>query len=113
MEIIVDELNPQTRCLRLNGRLDMKGTGDIEQRFTVLTATDSKDIVVDLSGVDFIASIGMRLLLSCAKAKSNRGGQLVLAMPQALVREALEMAGIDSLIPLHADEAGALSALQG
>jgi anti-sigma B factor antagonist len=113
MDIVVDEPNPHTRCLRLSGRLDMKGTGEIEQRFTVLAAADSKHIVVDLSGVDFIASIGMRLLLSCAKAKSNRGGLLVLSAPQALVSEALEMAGIDSLIPTHADEAGALAALPG
>jgi len=112
MNLHVDEINPQTRCVRLMGRLDMQGSGEIDLRFTALTTTDDKHIVVDLAGVDFIASIGMRLLLSCAKAKAHRGAEMALVAPQPLVREALETAGIDSLIPIHADEAAALAALQ-
>lgn len=90
----------------------MQGSGEIDLRFTALATTDNQHIIVDLAGVDFIASIGMRLLLSCAKAKAQRGSQMLLAAPQAMVLEALETAGIDSLIPLHADEAAALAALQ-
>ena len=112
MNLHVDELNPQTQCVRLMGRLDMQGSGEIDLRFTALTATDDKHVIVDLAGVDFIASIGMRLLLSCAKAKARRGGEMVLAAPQPMVRETLETAGIDSLIPIHADAASALAALQ-
>ena len=113
MNIVVEQLNPQARCVSLNGRLDLKGSDEIAQRFTSLTATNSSQIIVDMSGVEFIASIGMRLLLSCAKAKSNRGGQMVLAGVQPLVREALETAGIDTLIPLYDDQAAALTALRG
>lgn len=112
MNLHVDEIDPQTRCVRLTGRLDMQGSGEIDLRFTALTTTDDKRIIVDLAGVDFIASIGMRLLLACAKAKSQRGGQVLLTAPQPMVREALETAGIDSLIPIHGDEDTALAALQ-
>ncbi|MGO9443495.1 MAG: STAS domain-containing protein [Thiobacillaceae bacterium] len=111
MNIAVDQLNPQTRCIRLSGRLDLKGSDEIAQRFTSLTATDRNHVIVDMREVQFIASIGMRLLLSCAKAKSNRGGQLVLVGLQPSVREALETAGIESLIRIYADEAVALTAL--
>jgi anti-anti-sigma factor len=110
MDIVVDQLNPQTRCIRLSGRLDMKGAGLIEQRFTTLTATHDNKVIVDMGGVDFLASIGMRLLLTCAKANALRGGQMVLANPQPLVKQALETAGIDDLIPIFADEAIALMA---
>lgn len=112
MDIQVDELSANTKCVRLAGRLDMQGSGAIEMRFTALTATDSGNVVVDMGGVDFIASIGMRLLLSCAKAKAQRGGKLALAAPQNLVREALETAGIDTLIPIFADVPGAADALR-
>lgn len=112
MDIDFDQLNPETRFVRLSGRLDLKGSDQISQRFTALTATDASNVVVDMSAVEFIASIGMRLLLSCAKAKSSRGGQMVLAGLQPLVKEALETAGIDTLIPIHADKAAALNAFQ-
>lgn len=112
MNLHVDDVNPQTRRVRLKGRLDMQGAGAIDLRFTALSTTDDKHIIVDLSEVDFIASIGMRLLLSCAKAKAQRGGQMLLVAPQTMVLEALETAGIDSLIPLHADEAAAWASLQ-
>jgi anti-anti-sigma factor len=112
MDIDFEQLDPRTKRVTLNGRLDLKGSDEISQRFTSLTATDGSNVVVDLSGVEFIASIGMRLLISCAKAKSQRGGQMVLAGLQPLVKEALATAGIDSLIPIHADQAAALAALR-
>lgn len=112
MEIHFDEVDQQAKRIRLNGRLDMKGAGEIDLRFTSLTTTDSSDILVDMNGVDFIASIGMRLLLSCAKAKITRGGRMALFGLQPMVKEALEMAGIDSLIPLFADEPTALVGLK-
>lgn len=111
MDIVVDELNPHTKCLRLNGRLDHKGSGEIDLRFTALTTTNSDAIAVDMGGVDFIASIGMRLLLACAKAKASRGGRMVLFGLQPLVLEAMASAGIDTLIPIHADKASALADL--
>ena len=110
MNLVVDELNPNTRCVRLSGRLDLKGSGEIDLRFTSLTATDARDILVDMSGVDFLASIGM--LLTCAKAKSARGAQMVLFGMQPMVKEALDTAGISSLMPTFADEGSALEGLK-
>jgi anti-anti-sigma factor len=112
MEITVEELNSDTTCLRMNGRLDMTGSGEIDLRFTALTTTDSTSIVVDMGGVDFIASIGMRLLLICAKAKKSRGGKMVLVNLQPMVMEALETAGIDTLISILPDVSAALITLQ-
>jgi anti-sigma B factor antagonist len=111
MDIVVNEIKPHTKTVQLSGRLDHKGSGEIELRFTALTATNSDNIAVDMAGVDFIASIGMRLLLSCAKAKAARGGRMVLFGLQPLVLEAMASAGIDTLIPIHADQPAALADL--
>ncbi|TAN49981.1 MAG: anti-sigma factor antagonist [Methylococcaceae bacterium] len=89
--------------LVLKGRLDLAGTQAIEQPFSFATTLHASNIVVDLSGVSFLASIGIRLLMTSARAQANRGGKLVLAAPQPLVRKVLETAGIDQLIPLAAD----------
>lgn len=113
MEIAFDKLDQDIKSVKLTGRLDMKNSLDAEPRFTALTATDGSKVIVDMSGVEFIASIGMRMLLSCAKANAARGGRMVLAGLQPMVREALETAGIDSLIPFFDDEQAALSDLRG
>jgi anti-sigma B factor antagonist len=68
---------------------------------------------VDLSEVNFIASIGMRTLISSAKAQAKRGGKIVLFNAQPMVREALETAGVNQVVPLFDDLNSAQQVLQG
>ena len=89
--------------LSLNGRLDMQGTETINVKFTYLTTVNPGKFIVDLSQVSFLASIGIRMLLTCARAQSSRGGKMVLAAPQPAVRKVIEAAGVDQLVPVLAD----------
>jgi anti-sigma B factor antagonist len=99
--------------IALDGRLDIEGTQAIEQKFSFATTIRPAKIIVDLSGVTFLASIGIRLLVASARAQANRGGKMVLAAPSALVRNVLETAGIDQLIPLAADVDAARAVFAG
>ena len=56
--------------------------------------------MVDMSAVSFLASIGIRTLLMTAKAVSGRGGKMVILNPDDNVTNVLQMAGIDTLIPI-------------
>jgi anti-anti-sigma factor len=98
--------------IKLTGRLDIAGSREIEMKFTALTATKKAAVVVNLSGVDFIASIGIRTLLSGARGQAGRGGKMVLLKPQPAVRGVLETAGIHSLIPTFDDDAAAEEAVK-
>ena len=113
MQMDVSEIDGGIRHIRLAGRMDVAGTQAIDLRFTALTATRRSAIVVDLSEVSFLASIGMRTLLSNAKALSLKGGKMVLLNPQPMVASALSTAGIDTLIPVHHDLESACKALEG
>jgi anti-anti-sigma factor len=103
------------RILRivLDGRLDVEGTQAIDMQFTALTATKPAAILVDMSEVSFLASIGMRTLLSCAKAASKRGGKMVLLSPQPMVKAVLGRSGVATLIPIYDDPDAATAALRG
>jgi len=57
-----------------------------------------------MSGVSFIASIGIRHLVSASKALTRRGGRLVLLNLTAPVREVLEMAGIIDMVSTATSE---------
>jgi anti-anti-sigma factor len=111
MDLTTEQLPNGIEKIALAGRLDTAGAQQIDLPFTRLTATRPALIVVDLSQVSFLASMGIRTLLASAKAL-GRGGRMVLANPQPLVQEVLKVAGIDELIPVYADLASACSALR-
>jgi anti-sigma B factor antagonist len=112
MELTVTHRADKILLLSLSGRLDIAGTGEIESKFTFQSATQKAAVLVDLSEVTFIASIGMRLLLSNARAQSQRGGLMVLYNPQPLVKDALVTAGFEQLIPMFDEFDAACAALQ-
>ena len=89
VELQTEQMNDGTMMINLLGRLDIVGTNAIDLRFTSLTATNKAKVIVDLSGVDFLASMGVRLLLSNAKALGSRGGKMVICKPDPMVRKVL------------------------
>ena len=101
MELRTQETPDGVKVISLAGRMDIAGTQEIELRFTNLAASRKALIAVDLSDVSFLASIGMRTLVSSARALMNRGGVMALVKPQSMVQQALVAAGIDSLIPIY------------
>ena len=60
----------------LVGQLDVMGAGKIDLQFNAAGA--HRDVIVDMAGVDFLASIGIRTLVVGAKTVQRRGGTLVL-----------------------------------
>ena len=111
MQIDSETLDNGILKVNLSGRLDVLGAQDIDMKFTVLTATKQAFIIVDMSEVSFLASLGIRTLLTSAKALANRGGDMVLYKPQPNVLDVLETSGVSSLITIHNDLEEAKSAL--
>ena len=112
MELTTEQLADGVQKIALSGRMDSAGTDEIDLRFAGLTATRPALIVVDLTQVSFLASIGMRTLLASAKALALRGGHMVLAAPQPMVAEVLRVAGINALVPVYADIGSACEGLK-
>ncbi|HSL28820.1 MAG TPA: STAS domain-containing protein [Anaerolineales bacterium] len=102
MELQYSELSHEIRMIKLKGRFDIIGTGQIETRFAGYCGGENVRVVVDLSEVDFLASIGIRLLMLTAKSMSSRGGKMVLLSPIPEVFHILEITGIPAVIPVYA-----------
>ncbi len=66
-------------------------------------------LVLNLAGVDYISSAGLRVLLTAAKKLSRQNGKLVLCELQPRVREILEMSGLLTMLAVAATEAEAQS----
>ena len=103
MKLEVTILENGIRHAKLTGRMDLQGTNAVHEEFTLKLASGKDPVLIDLSGVDFLASLGLRTLLGTAKSVQQRGGKTVILKPTALVREVLVTAGIDKVIPIHDD----------
>lgn len=91
----------------------MVGVGEIELRFTTLAASRPVAVLVDLTGVSFLASVGLRCIIHSAKALNLKGGRMALLVGEnALVRATLETVDIAAIIPVFSDEAAALDFLR-
>ncbi|HEY1505264.1 MAG TPA: STAS domain-containing protein [Stellaceae bacterium] len=110
MDMTVEELSGGTTLVALRGRLDVAGAGAIELKFNA-TAGSRKALVVDLSGVPFVASMGMRLLLLVGKTMAARGGKMALLSPLPEVASVLHTAGIDTIIPICTAREAAVAAV--
>lgn len=101
MELQYSELENKIRLIKLNGTLDIGGVGAIETKFSAYCAGEHPRVLIDLSDVEFLASIGIRLLTLNAKSIASRGGRMCLLCPTTEVRNVLEITGIPAMIPMY------------
>jgi|ERR1700728_3727644 anti-sigma B factor antagonist len=109
MDMQTTTLRPGVVTVVLVGRLDVMGAGKIDLQFNAIAGAH-RGVIVDMTGVDFLASIGIRTLLIGAKTMQRRGGTLVLVAPQPDVVKVLEVTGVLDLLPIagNHDEASNL-----
>src|SRR5689334_7927558 len=72
MNIEAEALADGVWKINLTGRMDIQGTQVIDTKFSGMTGGGRNAIVVDMSGVDFLASIGIRTLVLNGKAVGQR-----------------------------------------
>jgi anti-anti-sigma factor len=108
MAITHEDVGESLRRIALCGRLDGPGTEEVAAELEALTTAGNRRIVVDLTQISFLASVGIRALLGAAKALQRKGGRMVLLVgTNPFVTRTLEATGIDALIPMFADPAQA------
>lgn len=100
MEISSEQLDGDIYKINLTGRMDIPGNAEVDITFSGMTASPRKFFILDLSGVDFIASIGIRTILMSAKAIQNRGGKIVLLNPDSHVEKILSVAGVGTILDI-------------
>jgi anti-anti-sigma factor len=93
----------------LEGRLDTATAPAIEGQ--LLQQLNGQRVVLDMSGVGFVSSAGLRVLLKAAKAAKTSGNGFVLCGLQPAVREVYEISGFDRIIIVHPTRDAAIAAL--
>ena len=106
MQITISDNAGSTAKIGLVGKLDIAGADVIAMPLAAL-AGSKKVVIVDFSGVTFLASIGIRHLVSATKTLSRKNGKLVLVNPSDLVKDVLVTSGVSDLMSIVATESEA------
>ena len=110
MEMQIEEQDGEITRVRLIGRMDYAGATEVDAKF-MEQAGREKLMLVDMSKVEFLASMGIRTLIMAAKVVKARGDRMVLFNPEMMVAKVLQTSGTDILIPVYFDLALACKAL--
>jgi len=106
VDISFEQLASGVALIVLKGRMDVMGAMEIDVRFAAVSAAN-RAVIVDLGGVEFLASMGLRTLIMGAKSMHTKKGRMALWRPQPMVEEVLVTSGTTTLIPLAHDIAAA------
>ncbi|MBI5820593.1 MAG: STAS domain-containing protein [Verrucomicrobia bacterium] len=92
LEIIVEN-QPEGRVrVALNGRLDTQTYVQCEERIRPLLTASTRVLMFDMAKLDYLSSMGLRVLMKTATALGSHGGRCVLAHLQPPIRKVIEIA---------------------
>ncbi len=94
----------------LVGRLDATSSVELDRRGQELVTSGATRIVLELSGLDYVSSAGLRSVLTTAKSAQAAGGKLAIAGMQGVTKEVFSISGFDSILPTFDDVASAVAA---
>lgn len=89
--------------IRIKGELDSNTSGELEDTLKRLLEQGSRRFVLELSEMDYVSSVGLRVFLAYLKKLKSEQGRMVLAGLNDDVQEIFDMAGFSSLFEITSD----------
>ena len=100
-----------TAVVGVVGRVDHRSAGQLEQTLAALMAREGATpgaVVLDFSGVEYISSVGLRVLMVTAKQMRSQEAIFAIAGLQPVVAEIFAISRFDRVLVVHADVPSAL-----
>jgi anti-anti-sigma factor len=106
------EIEPGIVGVVLRGRMDVRRVPQIEGEFQRITTSGKKPVIVDLSEVDLMNSVGVAMLIESANILRANGIPMILLNPRPRVEHVIRIAHIDQLLPIVFDLSEALTKIK-
>ena len=90
----------QVDIISIRGSIDVITAAELTDFFKKEISNGHTRLVMDLSGVDFMSSAGLRAILVVLKESRQQGGDLRLCSAQTSVERVLKMAGFPSILKM-------------
>jgi anti-sigma B factor antagonist len=87
--------------LAVTGELDVATAPRLRQEAVRLTSSGNHRLVIELSGVGFLDSTGLGVIVGILKRTRTHGGELALAGAEPQVRKVFEITRMSDILPIH------------
>lgn len=108
---ILEERDGSIVIVKPRGRLDSSAAKSAEEQLTAALGGGEPHLAIDMSGLDYISSAGLRVMLLVAKKVQQLNGKLALFGLLPNVREVFRVSGFDMILQIRDDRAAALAAV--
>ena len=85
----------------LEGELDTAAAAEVEKKLQPLYNTDGLDVVIDCSGLEYIASSGLRILISILKGAKASGSKVVLKNMNDDIKSVFKLTGFINIFEVE------------
>lgn len=100
MEINQSEMK-RVQLFEVVGRVDSNNASELGGELDKVVDEGKNNLVLDLSGVEYMSSAGLREMVRVLKRVKRSGGDLRVANPSERVKEVLELAGLDTIFEIY------------
>ncbi len=97
--------------VHIRGRLEATSTPTLESYLQSLLEEGGIKLLVDMKGLNYLSSAGMRLMLSMTKKLAASSGSCTFCAMNENIMETVKMAGLDRILNIFPTEAIAISSL--
>jgi len=97
--------------LAVDGNLDGDGTQTLEDRVIALLEDGETKLLFDFSGLDYINSSGLRVLVLAYQRLRKASGTVAICGIKDYIQEVFEVSGYDKIFPLYPDRDAALGTM--
>ena len=104
---------PEATTVSVVGSVDMVTAPPFGQAVAAAQAEQPRAVLIDLSGVDFLGSAGLSVLVDAARRAADGGSAMVIVAETHPVVHALAVTGLDSVLTIVPTTAQALRRLAG
>ncbi len=87
--------------LLVSGRMDAGNAPLFEQQCRVCIAEGHTSLVVDLEGLAYVSSMGLRSFIAIAKTLQDKAGALRFCCLKGLVKQVFEITGLSRAFPIY------------
>lgn len=94
--------------IEISGRMDTISSKEVEAKLEEAIDHNYAKIIIDLAGVDYISSVGLRVLLAALKKQKEKMGSMMLASFQPFVRDIFKMTGFDRIFTISSSQEEAI-----
>ena len=92
----------------VSGRMDAENASQFEEKCSACIAEGQTNLVIDLSELSYISSMGLRIFVALGKRLQDKGGALRICRLNGLVKSVFEITGLIQIFPIYESVESAL-----